>query len=145
STAVAQQVLQTPAPRVGTDKAPSAEQEILQLEEQRCQAILHNDAEAMDRLRGEKFIVTDNQGRTHDRADELSLYKNRRRQTQSWEPSEVKVLVYGDVAVVSERAAVKDLLDGTARDFDVRLTNVWIRHNGSWQVVARHGTPILRP
>ena len=70
STAVAQQVLQTPAPRVGTDKAPSAEQEILQLEEQRCQAILHNDAEAMDRLLGEEFIVTDNEGRTHDRAED---------------------------------------------------------------------------
>ena len=123
----------------------SDEKEILRLEEERREAILHNDAAAMDRVLGEEFIVTDIEGRIHDRADELSLYKDKRRQTQSWEPSDVKVRVYGDAAVVTERVAVKDVLDGKPRDVQFRLTHVWVKRDGRWRVVARHGTRIAKP
>jgi len=132
-------------PRATAQFTVSSEQEILRLEEERRQAILHNNAAAMDRLLGEEFIVTDNEGRTHDRADELALYKNKRRQTQSWEASDVKVRVYGDAAVVTERAVVKDVLDGKPRDVEFRLTHVWVKRDGRWQVVARQGTHISEP
>jgi len=123
-----------------------AKQQILEREEERHQAILHNDAAAMDRLLAEDFVVTDNEGRTHDRADELSLYKNGRRQTQSWDASDVKVHVYnGDAGVVTERVTVKDVLDGKPRQVVFRLTDVWIRSGGTWKVVARHGTRIAEP
>ncbi len=58
-----------------TDPPSQAEQEILRLEEQRRQAILHNDAVAMDRLLGEEFIVTDVQGIVHDKTEEVALSK----------------------------------------------------------------------
>jgi ketosteroid isomerase-like protein len=144
-TAIAQQVLEKPSARVRTDKTANAEQEILSLEEERRQAILHNDAAAMDRLLAGEFIRTDFEGRTHDRADELSLYRNNRRQTQSWQATDVKVRVYGDAAVVTERVAAKDVLDGQPRDAEFRFTHVWAKRDGRWQLVARHGSHIPQP
>src|SRR5947209_3087249 len=104
------------ASAAATAPEQSAEQEILRLEEERRQALLHIDAAAMERLLGQNFIATDNQGRIHDRADALSLYQKARRQTQSWEASDVKARIYGDVALVTERVAAKDVLDGNVRD-----------------------------
>jgi ribonuclease Z len=127
-----------------TNRDIQAEKEILGLEEERRQAILHNDAPAMDRLLAEEFMVTDTEGRVHDRADELSLYQKARRQTQSWEPTDVRVRVFGDAAVVTERVAVKDVLDGKPRNVQFRLTNTWIKRNGTWYVVARQATPIAQ-
>lgn len=125
--------------------SPKAEQEILRLEEERCEAILHNDAAAMQRLLADEFIVTDVQGKVHDKADEVALYKDARRQTESWDPSEVKVRVYGDMAVVTQRAAVKDVLEGDRRDVQLRLTHVWVERDGRWQAIARHATRISKP
>ena len=44
---------------------------------------------------------------------------------------------------MTERAAVKDTLDGRTRDIQFRLTNVWVKRDGSWHVIARQGTPII--
>lgn len=119
-----------------------AEREVLQAEKERIQAVLHNDAAAISKLLGPEFIITDNEGRTHDRAEEISLYTNADRQTLSWEPSEVRVRVYGDSAVVTEIASVQDVLQGKRRDIQFRLTHLWIKRDGRWQVVARHGTKV---
>jgi len=127
-------------PRAAAESTVSTEQEILRYEEERRQAILHNDEAAMDRLLADEFIRTDYEGRTHDRADELSLYKKNRRQTESWQANDVKVRVYSDAAVVTERAAVKDILDGQSRDAEFRFTHVWAKRDGQWQLVARHGS-----
>lgn len=123
----------------------NAAQEVMQAEKERAQAVLRNDGAAMDRLLGEEFTVTDVQGIVHGRLDELSLYKDKRRQTQSWEPSDVKVRLYGDAAIVTERATVKDILEGEQRDIQIRLTHVWVKRDGRWQVVARQATRISEP
>jgi putative tryptophan/tyrosine transport system substrate-binding protein len=138
-------VLAQNSARTTAESTVSAEEEILRVEEQRRQAILHNDAAAMDRLLADEFIRTDYEGRTHDRADELSLYKDNRRQTQSWQASDVKVRVYSDAAVVTERVAAKDVLDGQPRNAEFRFTHVWAKRDGRWQLVARHGSHIPRP
>jgi uncharacterized protein (TIGR02246 family) len=122
----------------------TAEQEVRQLENERQEAILRNDVRALDRLMADDYVVTTVGGRVANKSDELALYRSGSRRTQSWDADDIRVRIYGNVAVVTGQAVVKDTLRGEGRDFQFRFTHVWVRRQGRWQIVARHTTDIAR-
>jgi ketosteroid isomerase-like protein len=64
---------------------------------------------------------------------------------ESFEFSDVNVHVYGEVAVVKSRMRQQASVDGRAWNETFMLTDVWVRRDGRWQVVARHSsTPPTR-
>lgn len=116
-----------------------AEQQVREAEAARRQAILDNDTAALERLIAGSFVGTLDDGRTTTKADELGVNRPTDRKVESWVSTDVVVRVYGDTAVVTGRAAVKDRLrDEGVRDFAFRFTHIWSRINGQWQLVGRH-------
>ncbi len=120
------------------------EQVIRRLENERREAILHSDVKALDGLMADDFVVTTINGRVFHKADELALYRDGSRKLQSWDADDIKVRVYGDVAVVTGRATVKDSLGDRIRDFQFRFTHLWAKAQGRWQLIVRHATEIAR-
>lgn len=49
--------------------------------------------------------------------------------------------VYGSTAVVVSRYRQHASLDGRDVSMRLRVTDVWVRRDGGWQIVRRHATP----
>lgn len=122
-------------------QASSAGQEIRRLEEERRLAVLHQDLTVLDRLYAKDMVVIDRSGQIHFNRDE-GLNTPANRTTTRWDTNEMRVKIYGDTAIVTQRAHITDIIHGQPRDFIARLTHVWVRTNGGWKVVLRQGTEI---
>ena len=122
----------------------AAEQQIRKVEEERRQAILHNDIKALDSLIAPEYtaVFQINGGRVTTKADELAMDQPGARKVESWNPTDVNIQIYGNVGLVIGLAEVTDVLKGDRRHIRVRYTHVWVKRNGSWQLVHRHTTRV---
>jgi ketosteroid isomerase-like protein len=57
---------------------------------------------------------------------------------------DVTVALFGDTAIVRGRTAVSAKLNGAPVSARIRFTDVFIRRNGRWQVVASHASPLAQ-
>jgi len=122
----------------------TAERQVRKAEEKRRQAILHNDIKALDLLMAPEYTAIFNLtgGRVTTKADELAMDRPGARKVESWDPLEVKIQIYGDVGLLIGLAEVADVLKGERRHIRFRYTHVWVKRNGSWQLVHRHTTRV---
>src|SRR3984893_18816173 len=61
------------------------------------------------------------------------------------EMSELKVRMHGDTAIVTGAYHEKGESNGKGYEYRDRLTDVWMRVGGKWQVVASHYSVPTRP
>lgn len=125
--------------RPGPPSSEDAKAEVRRAEAARIDAILRNDAAALERLLADALVTTLDAGDVKSKAEELDANRAGARNVESWEASDVAIRVYGDAAVVTGRTAVEDSFRGEGRRrFTFRFTHVWARLGGRWQLVARH-------
>ncbi len=62
----------------------------------------------------------------------------------SFDKEDIKVVTHGDTAVTSYRFLVRVQGAGVDINRRYRTTNVWVRRENSWQIVAGH-TASLEP
>ena len=55
-----------------------------------------------------------------------------------YDKDDLKVRAYGDTAVSSYRMTAEATFEGTDIKRQFCSTNVWMKRNGHWQIVARH-------
>jgi len=60
----------------------------------------------------------------------------------SYEFDDVRIHVYGDTAVMRSRYRQSATVFGKDRSGTMLVTDVWVKRDGRWQVVARHTSPI---
>ena len=65
--------------------------------------------------------------------------------TSSYDREDLKVAADGDVAVASYRFVVRHQADGIDVNRRYRTTNVWMKRQGRWQIVAAHTAFVLGP
>jgi ketosteroid isomerase-like protein len=116
------------------------ESKILGLEDKWRVAQHRNDVEAFMALLSPALTFIGTSGSLRDRSDFIAS------RVSSWIPraatyecSELRVRVFGPVAVVTGREATTG--DGVA--FQGRFTHVWAEQAGDWRLVAIHRTDIL--
>lgn len=119
-------------------KSGGAEQQIKALEDQGIQAALKGD---------------DSWGKAHSTADytfvdpggavsSASSGNMPEPKFTSLEVSEQNIRVYGNTAVVVEKAAVKGTSGTQSIDGDYRLTRVWVKEGGQWKMASGQVTRI---
>ena len=57
---------------------------------------------------------------------------------EAWDAADVAVRVYGESAVVTGHAQLRDTLRGERRRVGFHFTHVRVRHGGRCMLVARH-------
>ena len=57
-----------------------------------------------------------------------------------WSYEEIDPEVYGDTAVLVSRYRQTARLDGRDLSAHMHVTDIWVRREGRWQIVRRHGT-----
>ena len=135
STAAAQRAARS------TDVPADVQREILALEQRIGDANFACDYAFFAEIEAPEFIFTDGSGGVTTRAEDLAGESSCRPSKGSYALSDVRVMGYGDVVVFNALATTK----GTNRKGEPferkhRFTDVLVRRDGRWQLVAGHAS-----
>jgi RimJ/RimL family protein N-acetyltransferase len=108
----------------------------------RADALVAGDAERLTAVLHERFVWTSQRGVVFNRASHLAATIG----DLTWlaqDLTAVRVIVVGDLAVVT--AMVHDVVDrdGARRRSSMRVTQTWTRAGGRWLLLAGHAGPSL--
>ena len=133
--------------------APTMEQEILQQEAQLAEAKRALDLGTIDRMYADDLVLTGVMGEpTCSKTAVIDEVKRgiaeRARATgqpleMSAENEDMKVVRHGDTAIANYRFVVT--IKGQAADVSrrYRATNVWMKQDGRWRIIAAHMSFVL--
>jgi uncharacterized protein (TIGR02246 family) len=116
----------------GAAAAPSVEEEIRAVEEQRRRAYLAGRYDTVAGLLADDFFLINAQGVTRDKKDTIALFRSGDMRVESLTFHDVVVRVQGEVAVVTGRSTVKETFRGQDRSGDQRFTRVYVKRDGRW-------------
>ena len=124
-----------------TEDQTAAREELIHAEHLWMDAWRQLDAPQLrDSLADEFTLTSARTDQLMTKAQWLELALSGRVVAESFEFSDVIVHVYDDVAVVKSRMRQQATVDGRAWNETFMLTDVWVRRDGRWQVVARHSS-----
>jgi uncharacterized protein (TIGR02246 family) len=116
----------------------SVEQAIRRLDNERIQAQVHADANALDRIYADDFIGVGPSGTVRTKPQVISDFTSGDLKFQSITSEEVQVRVYANTAVETGRSTMTGQDKGKEVPRDTRFTRVWIKQRGRWKLVANH-------
>jgi ketosteroid isomerase-like protein len=120
------------------------EQEIRKLEEALTQTEMRVDVEALDRIYADDIMVTAPIGICADKPAVMTEIRQAAEKAiiGRYDKDDLKVRGYGDTAVSSYRMTAAATVEGMEIKRQLCITNVWMKRNGHWQIVARHTTSL---
>jgi ketosteroid isomerase-like protein len=126
-------------------KGQGVEAELTKLENQWAQAEVKKDVATLGRILADDFTNTDPDGGISTKSQFISSTTSGEDVVDSFALSDMKIRVYGDTAVVTYLAKLKETLKGKDVSGMSRWTDTWVKRGGSWQCVASHGSKIGTP
>ena len=95
----------------------------------------HN-IDILSSLLAEDFVITIEDGSIFSKAGYISHSADPATKVQVAELSDLKVRMHGDTAVVTGAYHEKGESNGKPYEYHDRLTDIWMKVGGKWQVVA---------
>jgi ketosteroid isomerase-like protein len=89
-------------------------------------------------LLSEDFVITVEDGSTYSKAGYISHSADPATHVQVAELSDLKVRMHGNTAIVTGAYHERGESKGKSYEYHDRLTDVWMKVGGKWQVVASH-------
>ena len=126
----------------GADAA--AEREVRQAIQKYRTALLQRNAATLEQIWADDYTFTNGAGETHSKADRLANLKSGATSLDSIsEEEDMKVRVYGNVAVATSRVTIKGQYSGKQTSGQYRSIHVWVKGAAGWQLVANQLTPVI--
>jgi ketosteroid isomerase-like protein len=94
--------------------------------------------EMLASLLAEDFVITVEDGNTYSKTGYISHSAEPSVHVEVAEMSDLKVRMHGNTAVVTGAYHERGKSDGKPYEYHDRLTDVWMKVGGKWQVVASH-------
>ncbi|MBI3450122.1 MAG: nuclear transport factor 2 family protein [Acidobacteria bacterium] len=116
--------------------APSTEDAILRLEDQRIQAMIAGDVETLDRLLAPELTYGHSSGKMDTKASFLAQLKSGDLKYRDFRRQDVCVQVIDATAIVTGQAALDVRTPAGDLSIPVRFTDVWVRRGERWEMVA---------
>jgi ketosteroid isomerase-like protein len=104
----------------------------------------HN-IDILSSLLAEDFVITIEDGSIYSKAGYITHSADPATHVQVAELSDLKVRVHGDTAIVTGAYHEKGESSGKPYEYHDRLTDVWMKVSGKWQVVASHYSVPYKP
>jgi hypothetical protein len=120
----------------------NAEKQIAALSDQFVQAMAKADTNFMEKHLADEFTAIHSDGKLTTKAQEIDNLKT---STLKWDSVEVhdrKIRDYGDAATVIMLATSKGTISGKPYSGDFRTTQVWVKNQGDWKMVAFQSTRV---
>lgn len=127
----------SPAFLQAQEKSPDADR-VLALEKKWTVAYKDRDISILSSLLMEDFAITVEDGSTYGKAGYISHSADTSVRVEVAELSELKVHMHGNVAVVTGAYHEIGTSKGKKYEYRDRLTDVWMKVSGKWQVIASH-------
>jgi hypothetical protein len=113
--------------------------ELVDLSSDLVRAVQERDVARLDSLLAAEFTL-DGAAGTLSREELLEAARGEYA-IEEFAYSEIDPEVYGNTAVVLSRYRQAARLGDRDASGDLRITDVWVRRDGRWQIVRRHATP----
>ena len=120
----------------------SDEKQILKLEDDWARALKTKDRQILDAIVARNFTFIEPDGTVKNRDEYLADRSGDNADIESFEPADLKVSVFKDCALASGLAKITERRQGKRYRFSLRWKELWLKDNGSWQVVASQATPV---
>ena len=116
------------------------EQKIRELEEELTQTEMRLEIDALDRIYADDIMVTAPIGICVDKPAVMAEVRQAAEKAVigRYDKDELKIRAFGDIAVSSYCIAAEASFEGTEIKRQLCITNVWMKRNGDWQIIARH-------
>jgi ketosteroid isomerase-like protein len=116
------------------------EKEIWKLEEALTQTEMRVDVQALDRIYADDIMVTAPIGICVDKPAVMTEIRSAAEKAVvgRYDKDDLRVRAFGDTAVSSYRMSAEATFEGVEIKRQLCITNVWMKRNGDWQIVARH-------
>src|SRR5262249_22099717 len=118
---------------------------IIQLEKDWVAAITSKDTSALDRLLADDFVGTSPTAHYFTKRQAINDLKSGNYVVTRMDLEEPSANLYGDTAVSFTSQQEQSTYAGKDTSGHYHFTDVWVKKNGKWQVVASHGTRYDRP
>jgi len=117
-------------------------EQLLQFEKDFENAIVENNAEAIERFVADDWIIVDPDGKIVEKDKFLAVVKSGALTHQTMTLDEPRVRIYGETAVVTGRATSAGKFMGAEFTTLERSTDVFVRINRQWRCVVTQLTRI---
>jgi ketosteroid isomerase-like protein len=117
------------------------EKAVAALDTQYQAAVKVNDADTMDRILADDFVVVLGSGQIYTKSDLLNMARTKRVQYEHQEESVQTVRVWSDTAVVTAKLWLKGVDQGKPFDWHVWFSDTYVRTPSGWRYV--HGQASL--
>lgn len=122
--------------------AKSAEQELINLENELTSAYVHGDTAALERIEAPGFVYTDLKGEVSGKAQDIADVKSGAFKLQSFTPENMKAHMFGDTAVVTGHGTQEGTYNGKDVSGTYAYTDTFIKRGGRWQLAASQYTKL---
>ena len=129
------------AQAVPTNRPLSAEGELRAAEQRLVDAERDGDTATLNRMLAEEFVATGATGIQTKKADFIDWYSPKHYKYMTAE--ELDIRVYGSTAVVLGKCRQLNLNAG--EEEATRFTDVWVKRDGQWIIVAEHFSLLKTP
>lgn len=129
---------------VRADTNPEADAEIKSLESKMAQWIVHGDWDEYARHLAANYLHTGYSGQVEGKEQAMTALRDEHRRiiVMEMEPSDQLVHIYGDTAVSNAEFTISVRESGQLKTRRLRMTDVFIRREGQWYLVAEQATSI---
>lgn len=128
---------QQPSPEVMKKASPEVTK-ILALEKRWTDAYKYRDISILSSLLAEDFVITVEDGSTYGKSGYITHTADSSIHVDTAEQSGVKVRIHGNTAIVTGGYHEKGTSKGKPYEYRDRFTDVLMKVNGKWQVIASH-------
>lgn len=108
------------------------------LESKWAESYKQHSIDILSTLLADEFVITVEDGSVYSKAGYISHTADSSVRVQIAEFSDLKVRLHGDTAIVTGAYHEKGESSGKPYEYHDRLTDVWMKRAGKWQVVASH-------
>ena len=127
---------------ISATNTTSAEQQVSKLLDEYNDVLLKGDAATLDRIWADDLSFVNPRGELLNKKQRMENIKTGATDLQKADVSEKNVRVYGDTAVATLIVKINGQYSGKEADESFRVTAVFAKPKGSWQMVATQMTPI---
>jgi uncharacterized protein DUF4440 len=116
--------------------------ELTQIEHRLVKAWLESDRKTVDSILASEWSVIDLTGYVLTKEQVMKEIGSGERRIDSGSVDDLNIRRYGDTAIVTGRSVLSGTYQGQRASVTQRFTDVFIKRDGRWQVVASQGTQV---
>ena len=118
----------------------NVEKAILKMESDWADSFVKNDMSVTERITADDYSFINSTGETQTKAQLVEMFKSGTYKISYLDLDNFKVRVFGETVVATYGQTEKSQYQGKDNSGHYVYTDVWVKRNGNWQIVATQGT-----